>query len=597
MTSSNIKPVLSVRDLAVRLGNGRSLVEGINFDVQRGELLGLVGESGSGKTTVALALLGHTRSGAEISSGSIMIEDRLILDLSPTELRSVRGKLISYVPQDPQISLNPGLRIQAQLSDLARLHRPEDDSGSQVQDVLQRVQLPHDEQFRKRFPHQLSGGQLQRLAIAMALIARPPVVVFDEPTTGLDVLTQSHIVAEIGRLKETEHIASIFVSHDLATVAAVADRIAVMYAGRIVEIGPVATVFGHPRHPYTRGLLESVPDARVPRKVMGMPGTAARPGDSEGQCSFGPRCSLKTSECDDRVPDLLAINPEHSVRCIHWQKTGSLRLGEERIRQVDVADRSPVLLVQALSAQHRGPQGKITVVQNLSLEVRQGECVALVGESGSGKTTSARCIVGLHAPSEGKILLNGRELEAQASGRPKDVRRRLQIVFQNPYDSLPPRSTVKDAIGRPIELFYTLSRAEANARIASLLEQVRLPTAVGERYPSELSGGERQRVAIARALVAEPDLLVCDEVTSALDVSVQASILDLLSDLRSEVGMAMLFITHDLGVVRTLADRVIVMHHGAVREQGSVEQVLDHPSDPYTQLLLDATPHLAVRNG
>ncbi len=587
------EPVLRVDGLRVGVEHGPVIVEEAAFTVRPGEVLGLVGESGSGKTTVAQALLGYTKPGLAIVSGSVNVAGQDIVGTDEKRLRGMRGRLISYVPQDPATSLNPSLRIGDQVREMLKAHDQDACPDERVQEILERVQLPGDSSFQRRFPHQLSGGQQQRLAIAVAVACEPPVIVLDEPTTGLDVVTQARILEEIARLQREISIALVYVSHDLAVVASIASRIAVMYAGRIVEDGPCEPVVTGPRHPYTLGLISSVPDHVVPRRLVGIPGVAVGVGNRPRGCAFAPRCSQAVPACEESIPDLVRIEEGHLVRCIRWQRTPVPQVDprQEITRQLAAA---PLLTVSELRAEYRTRSGPVVAAEGVSLTVAPGECVALVGESGSGKTTIARCIVCLHQPTAGQITLEGKDLPGLARRRSQDERRSIQIVFQNPYDSLNPRRSVEDAVSWPARSLRGLSEREANAEVAALLERVRLPERMARRFPGELSGGERQRVAIARALAAGPSLLVCDEVTSALDVSVQAAVLDLLADLRRKLDLAVLFITHDLGVVASIADRVLVLEKGLVCEQGTVGAILTAPQSDYTKRLVAAAPSLSI---
>jgi peptide/nickel transport system ATP-binding protein len=588
------EPVLRVEGLGVGIERGPEIVEDIAFALQPGEVLGLVGESGSGKTTVAQALLGFTRPGVTIRSGSVRIAGNEIIGTEERVLRGLRGRLISYVAQDPATALNPSIRLEDQVREMLDVHDRYGDSRSQIAEILERVHLPSDRDFMRRFPHQLSGGQQQRLAIAVALACGPPVVVLDEPTTGLDVVTQARILDEIGRLQRESGVALVYVSHDLAVIAEIASRVAVMYAGRVVEDGPAATVIAAPRHPYAVGLISSVPDHLVPRRLGGIPGVAVGVGDRPPGCAFAPRCTQRIPACDEAMPALARIAEGHLVRCIRWQTTPPLRINPRADLTHSLEGQPPVLSVEALRAEHRARHGVVVAADGVTLSVAAGECVALVGESGSGKTTIARCVVGLHAPSRGRILLDGAQLRPLARQRSREERRSIQIVFQNPYDSLNPRRSVEDAVTWPLRSLRGQQASEANAEVKTLLERVRLPARIATRFPAELSGGERQRVAIARALAAGPSLLVCDEVTSALDVSVQAAVLDLLAELRRDLELSMLFITHDLGVVSSVADRVLVLEVGVLCEEGSVNEVLSAPKNDYTRRLIAAAPSLTA---
>ena len=588
------EPVLRVEGLTVELDSGEPIVEAVDLALAPGEVLGLVGESGSGKTTTALALLGFARRGARLSAGRVEVDGRP-MTADERLVRALRGREVSYVAQDPGSALNPSLRVRDLIGDMLQAHgdRP---SREPVAAALASVHLPGDTEFARRYPHQLSGGQQQRVAIATALVCEPKVVVLDEPTTGLDVVTQERILAEIDRLRHERRVAVVYVSHDLAVVASIADRIAVMYAGRVVEEGPTAALIGRPRHPYTRGLLSSVPDVGQPRRIESIPGVAVGVGERPAGCAFAPRCVQRVDRCLVEMPQLEEIGVDYRARCFEWRRTPPL--APEALPEPPPVEREIALLrVDGLSAEYRGRHETVAAVRDVTFTVAPSECVALVGESGSGKTTIARCVVGLHAPTEGRVLLDGAPLPPQAARRPRAARRRIQIVFQNPNDSLNPRHRVGDAIARPARILRDLSEREARAEAARLLERVRLPALLAERFPGELSGGERQRVAIARALAAQPDLIVCDEITSALDVSVQAAVLELLAELRAELELALLFITHDLGVVASIADRVLVLQDGAVCDSGPVAALLRKPEHEYTRRLVAAAPRLSQLSG
>lgn len=590
MSTEAREPVLEVSGLAVETLAGRSVIRDVSFSLGAGKALGLVGESGSGKTTTALALLGYTRPGMRIVDGTVTVAGRSV-DLSNDHAaRGLRGAVVSHVPQDPGTNLNPSLRIGAGIADILAAHRPGVSADEVVMASIARVGLPATREFTRRYPHQLSGGQQQRVLITSALVCEPPLVVLDEPTTGLDVMTQARVLAEIQSLCRQQGVAMVYVSHDLAVISQVADDIAVMYAGSIVEHGDSETVLGYPRHPYTRALIGSIPDHLSPRHLRVIPGVAVGLADRPAGCAFAPRCRQSVARCAAEAPPLETF-AGREVRCFEAARTPPQQLGEP-VTPAAIGSEEPLLVVEHLRAVHKSRDGVTVAADDVSFSIGRGECVALAGESGSGKTTIARAIVGLHPPAAGRMLLGGSELGGRAQKRPRELRRRCQIIFQNPYESLNPYRRVGDEIARPAVVLRGLSRHDAAAEAARLLESVRLPAHLAGRYPAELSGGERQRVAIARALIVQPDLLVCDEITSALDVSVQAAVIELLSELRSTLGLSLLFITHDLGVAASLADRVLILEKGVIAEQGLVRQVFSSPQHQYTIDLLAAAPVL-----
>ena len=582
---------LDVRGLEVRLGRaGPDVVSDVSFTVQAGQVLGLVGESGSGKTTVVLALLGHARRGLRISSGAVRVDGVDLLRLPASQLRAVRGARVAYVPQDPSAALNPALRVGTQLREAIRVHPGAvDDPDGRIREVLQEARLDASPELLRRYPHQLSGGQQQRVGLAMAFACRPSLIVLDEPTTGLDVSTQRHVLDTIRSLCAAYGVAAVYVSHDLAVVGGLVSDVAVMYSGRIIEIGPTGRVFGDPLHPYSRGLLSAVPSPVQATRLTGIDGQPPRPGRRPAGCAFAPRCGFAIPDCRSQQPEPVLID-SRDVRCLRVaqvrEATASTAAALSRAATGAVA--APVLSVRDVSAGY----GRRPVLTGVDLDVPAESCVAVVGESGSGKTTLARCIVGLHRNWTGEISFEGAPLKTSAIDRPRQVLRRVQYVFQNPYTSLNPRKTVGQIVAQPLEQYLRLGYRERSQRAARALADVSLGGDFLSRYPDQLSGGERQRVAIARALVAEPDLLVCDEVTSALDVSVQAVIVELLRSLQAERRIAMIFITHNLALVRSIAQSVVVLRDGAVVESGPVEQVLDRPADPYTARLMEDVPKL-----
>jgi peptide/nickel transport system ATP-binding protein len=583
---------LDVRGLEVRLGQtGPDVVSEVSFTVEAGQVLGLVGESGSGKTTVVLALLGHARRGLYISSGEVRVDGVDLLRLPAAQLRAMRGARVSYVPQDPSSALNPALRVGKQLKEAVRVHSGAvEDPDGRIREVLQEARLEATSDLLRRYPHQLSGGQQQRVGLAMAFACRPSLIVLDEPTTGLDVSTQRHVLDTIRSLCRAYGVAAVYVSHDLAVVGGLVSDVAVMYSGRIIEVGSTARVFGDPLHPYTRGLLSAVPSPLQATRLTGIDGQPPRPGRRPAGCFFAPRCGFATGECRSQQPEPVLIDAR-AVRCMRVAQVreSSTGVGAALSGAAAAAGEVPVLSVREVSASY----GRRPVLTGIDLDVPAESCVAVVGESGSGKTTLARCIVGLHRNWTGDIRFEGASLAASALDRSRQVLRRVQYVFQNPYTSLNPRKTVGQIVAQPLEQYLRLGYRERSQRAARALADVSLGTDFLSRYPDQLSGGERQRVAIARALVVEPDLLICDEVTSALDVSVQAVIVELLRRLQAERRIAMIFITHNLALVRSIAQSVIVLRNGAVVESGPVGQVLDRPADPYTARLMQDVPKLA----
>ncbi|HWF35161.1 MAG TPA: ABC transporter ATP-binding protein [Solirubrobacteraceae bacterium] len=587
--------LVEVEDLTIRLSSsGADIVSSVSFGIESGETLALVGESGSGKTTIAVALLGDTRRGAELASGTVRIGDTTLVPGTPRSLRAARGRLVAYVPQDPAAALNPARRIGAQIAEALVAHGLGEsgrDREERVRAVVGEVKLPSDREFLGRFPHQLSGGQQQRVCIAIAAICEPKVLVLDEPTTGLDVSTQAHILQTLGELVAGRGLAVLYVTHDLAVVANIAQRIMVLYAGRVAEYGQAGPVFRAPAHPYTRGLLGAVPDIACRHVLEVIPGLAPEPNQRPAGCAFAPRCALALPACREGVPELVAVPGGQVAACLRAGESAQSRSRTEQAPEPVEADiRTKVLEVSDLGAWYGAHQ----VLHHVSFALLQGECLALVGESGSGKTTLARSIVGLVPGRTGEVRLDGEPLPVATRAYPERAKRTLQYIFQSPYNSLNPRRSVGAAIGTPLQHFFGLSRRAAEVKVREALERVALPRRVSGLYPDQLSGGERQRVAIARALVCEPEILLCDEITSALDVSVQAAIVELLADLRSGEGLSLLFVTHNMGLVRSVADRVIVMSEGRLVETGATGALLDAPTEDYTRTLVAHTPKLAT---
>jgi peptide/nickel transport system ATP-binding protein len=472
-----------------------------------------------------------------------------------------------------------------------RVGASDDERRQRVIDVLGEVALPSHDEFLRRYPHQLSGGQQQRVGLAMAFACRPRVLVLDEPTTGLDVTTQAHVLGTVRELCGTHGVAALYVSHDLAVIADLADRVALLYAGRLVELGPKELFFQGSAHPYARRLIAAIPEMSGEHELRGIPGSAPRPGQRPEGCFFAPRCDWVEDICRTAFPPKVELEHGHEVRCYRYQEVLAAARAEritatERVAPVEAA--TALLAVNQLNASY----GPLQVLYGIDLRVEAGECVAIVGESGSGKTTLARCIGGLHRDLEGEILLNGTPLAPGSRARSREVRRQVQYVFQSPYASLNPRKTIGQSVGQPLRIFEHLRGEAAERRIVDALERVSLGASVLDRYPDQLSGGERQRVAIARAIAVSPALLVCDEVTSALDVSVQAAIVALIAELQRDLGLGLVFVTHNLALISTIANRVAVLSAGRIVEHGPVRRVLESPTDDYTRRLLADTPTL-----
>ncbi|MGH6881604.1 MAG: ABC transporter ATP-binding protein, partial [Hypericibacter sp.] len=499
----------------------------------------------------------------------------------------LRGELVCYVPQDPGTALNPGLRIRTQMSEC--LKGPATGREAALLNLLAEVKLPATPAFLDAYPHQMSGGQQQRIAIAMAFANRPRLIVMDEPTTGLDVTTQAHVLETVRQLCARHGVAAVYVSHDLAVIASLATRVAVMYAGRIVEMGPTAQVLHRPVHPYTRALIRAVPDLDGSLRLQGIPGQAPDPGRRPAGCSFAPRCPLAIEACRAAPPPFTPIAAGHEVRCIRSGEQECSPSSAASLLESPGSTAAPLFRIGNL----RAFPGAKEVLHGITLDLPARSCLALVGESGSGKTTLARCIAGLHRELDGVMEFQGAPIAAGARRRSAEARRRIQYIFQNPYASLNPRRSVGDSIAIALHEFEPVSSRTAQERVAQALERVALPTRTAERFPHQLSGGQRQRAAIARALIAEPLLLVCDEVTSALDVSVQAVIVELLGQLQQEQGLTMLFVTHNLALVRSIAQQVAVMQSGRIVELGSVRAVLEQPQAEETRRLLTDAPRFS----
>ncbi len=594
--TSGRDPVLVVRDLRVALDStDTDIVRDVSFEVAPGEILGVIGESGCGKTTVLTSLLGYTRRGATIRDGSIQVDGQELIGLGAKQLRRYRGGTVAYVPQDPGGALNPALRIGTQLVETLAAHGVTNATAqrARISRLLGEVHLPTDSRFLRRFPHQLSGGQQQRITIAMAFLCEPRVAVLDEPTTGLDVTTQARVLEAVRMLCRSHNTAGVFVSHDIAAVSGLADRIVVMYAGRVLEEGTARAVTTSPGHPYTLALSEAIPDPQSRQPLHAIRSAAGGVHDRSRGCVFAPRCDLAEERCTTSEIPFIDVGPGHHARCVrtsqvlpqHAHREGPF----EPVARAAAETRVDRLVVQGLTASYGGSR----VLEGVDLVVPQGIVMGLVGESGSGKSTLARCIGGLHDEGTGSMRLGDTPLSWGSRHRSRQDRLRVQYVFQNATSALNPRMTIGESIAEPMRVLgLTGTDSDRRSRVRELLSDVALDPRLIDSYPAQLSGGERQRVTVARALATTPELLICDEITYSLDVSVQASILLLIEQLRRKTDLTLLFVTHNLGVVRAICDRVAVLDAGHIVELGDVDRVLDHPEHPYTQRLLEDTPSL-----
>jgi peptide/nickel transport system ATP-binding protein len=584
-----------------------NVVPGLSLRLGRGEALGLVGESGSGKSTIAFALVRYIGPLGRIAGGRILFEGRDIAAMDDAELRTIRGRRIAMVYQEPTSSLNPVMTVGRQLAEVPMLH--DGASGAvaraRAEAMLAEVSFSDPAAIMARYPHQLSGGQQQRIVIAMALISRPALLIMDEPTTGVDVTVEAAVLELVRQLIKRHDTALMFISHNLGTVASLCDRIAVLYGGEIVEEGPIRQVFANPRHPYTRGLLDCVP--RLGRSKSDMPlrsidGPVASPVMRPSGCGFAPRCAhMDASRCTGKAIASIAVpaEPEHLVRCVRvtelapWQALSSAAAPKTVARQPDI-----LLRTKDLGKRYRPASGAfgrkgapVQALDGIDLTLDRGETLAVVGESGCGKSTFARILSGLEVASVGRVTLDGDEIAGlPIEQRPASLKRKLQMVFQNPESTLNPSHAVGYSVARALRRLKGFSPAAARREAERLLGIVKLLPETYGRKPSQLSGGQKQRVAIARALAGDPDMVVADEPVSSLDVSVQAAIINLLSELQAQRNESLIFISHDLAVVRYLADQVAVMYLGKVVEFGPVDAVFAPPYHPYTEALLSAVP-------
>ncbi|WP_030264686.1 ABC transporter ATP-binding protein [Streptomyces sp. NRRL B-24484] len=605
--------LLTVRDLTVDFGPAPA-VRGVDLDLHRGETLGIVGESGSGKSVTALAVLGLLPGTARVG-GSVRLDGRELVGLPARELAAVRGRRIAMVFQDPLSAFTPVYRIGDQIAEAVRIHQDVDRATARKRaaDLLDLVGIPAPGRALDSFPHEFSGGMRQRAMIAMAIANDPDVLLADEPTTALDVTIQAQVLDVLRTAQRETGAALVLVSHDLGVIAGSADRVAVMYAGRIAETAPVDELFAAPRHPYTLGLIGAVPrlDGRG-GPLVPIPGRPPAPGELGRGCPFAPRCPLAEDRCRTAEPALTGLTHDaatgHLAACVRADELAARRPAPAEVYPVPAvpaparalpprAERETVLSVRGLTksfpllkgAVLKRRIGDVHAVDGVDLDIRRGETLGLVGESGSGKSTTLYELLRLAAPQGGRIEVLGRDTAALDRAAAQRLRARVQIVFQDPAASLDPRMPIGDIVAEPLQAQRT-PREEVRRRIPELLRQVGLDPEHADRYPHQFSGGQRQRISIARALAVRPDLLVLDEPVSALDVSVQAGVLNLLQRLKAELGLAYLFVSHDLSVVRHLADRVAVMYLGRTVETGTVAEVFERPRHPYTRALLSAVP-------
>jgi peptide/nickel transport system ATP-binding protein len=571
------------------------------------ECFGLVGESGSGKTTLAMGAIGYLSGNGRVTAGFSRLRDVQLTGLSRRRMRRIWGSRIGMVYQNPSTALNPSMRIGGQLAEIARRHLglSQAEAGKKARDMLARVAMPDPESVLRRYPHQLSGGMLQRSVIAMALITDPELLILDEPTTALDVTTQAVVLDLVQRLKREFDSSILYITHDLAVVSKLCDRVGVMYAGEFCEQAEMRTLYRRPLHPYSLSLLGCVPrfEREAGKRLLtSIPGMIPRLDELPRGCVFAPRCAFVREECTRGRPPLVEVQPGHFSACLRWNE---LPTAAEYARAAQVIpphaeERREVLRVQDLKKSYPAVERLFSVagrerktvkaVDGVTLWVRQGNTLGVVGESGCGKTTMLRAVIGLAPRTGGEITLGGAGLDAGVAQRPRSILKRMQMVFQNPEASLNPRHTVGRAIGRPLSLLAGVPRGELKGRVLSLLRAVNLSESYSHRLPEELSGGEKQRVAIARAFAAEPELILLDEPLSSLDVSVQASLVNLLTELQERNGVSYLFISHDLAAVQHLSHWIAVMYLGALMEWGDAAEVFAPPYHPYTEALLSAIP-------
>jgi len=577
-------------------GQDRLALRDVSFSITRGESYGLVGESGSGKSTAALALVRYLPRNGRVSAGTISINGQDPLAMGRRALRELRARTVSMVYQEPGRALNPSLRVGRQIAEVFAISGASSESAmASAEDMLRKVQISDPHRVMQRYPHELSGGMAQRAVIAMALAASPSLLILDEPTTALDATVEAEVLDLVAALRQEFDTSVLFISHNLAVIAKMCDRVGVLYAGELVEEGPARQVFDDPRHPYTVGLLRCIP-RRGQRKdtdrLDTIPGFLPGTGHTLAGCVFAPRCALVQDRCRESRPPLLDVGDSRTSRCFFYEQAPDLPRGTPASVASLAGDGvgGPLVVLEQLSKTFAGG---VRALAGVDVSINRGETLGLVGESGSGKTTLARVLLGLTGPDQGSVVtLDGTALSPYANRRPRETLRRLQIVFQNPDSALNRRHTVRSLISRPLTRLAGLSGTALRDRLGELIASVRLEDRHLPLRPGQLSGGLKQRVAIARAFAGRPDVVVCDEPTSALDVSVQAAILNLLADLQQKERVTYLFISHDLGLVRYLSDRIVVLYLGRVMEVGPAETVFTGPHHPYTEALFSAVPSL-----
>ena len=577
-------------------GDWRRVLRGVTLQIAEGESYGLVGESGCGKSTAAFAALKYLPRNGRVSSGGISVAGEDLLAMSDADVRRLRATKVSMVYQNPTGALNPSIRIGDQVAEGYTLQGVKDDEAHErARAMLEKVQISDPDGVMRRYPHQLSGGMNQRVIIAMALSKDPTLLILDEPTTGLDATVEAEVLDLVAALRDEFRSSVLFISHSLDVIARMCDRVGVLYAGRVVEQGTVDEVFNNPRHPYTVGLLRCIPRGGATKakgKLDTIPGFLPGLGADLPGCVFADRCALQQEICIEKEPDLFEVGGEHRSRCHFHEKAQELPRAEspEPIKiERSNGDRTPILRTESVRKTFHQDGHDIRAVEDLTFQLGEGETLGLVGESGSGKTTLARLLLGLTEPDEGSIVeLNGTPLAGKIGKRDREQVKDVQIVFQNPDSALNRRFSIQRIIGRAVTMLMGEKGAKMESRLRDLAHSVRFDVRLIRQRPSELSGGLKQRVAIARAFAGDPKIVVCDEPTSALDVSVQAAILNLLAELQVEKGVSYLFISHDLGVVRYLSDRIAVLYLGRLMELGEAGTVFGPPQHPYTEALLSA---------